>query len=238
MKYFLMFNSISSEDLGIKIVSRPQIPIPEREVELIKIEGRSGSLSEDLGTYKDITITVEFNFIDRKNINDKIRKIAYWINNVNDNKLFFSDDLEYFYNVLKVNSGDIVRELSIKGSFNLNFICSPFKYLNEENEESGIIIERPMNILSPSLSCDSQPILTIYGSGDITLTINGTDILLKSIDESIVINSEIQEAYSNTFENLNYKMYGRFPILKNGENIISWIGNVNKIEIIPNWRYL
>ncbi|HBM4662757.1 TPA: phage tail protein, partial [Listeria innocua] len=29
-----------------------------------------------------------------------------------------------------------------------------------------------------------------------------------------------------------------FPVLKTGENYFDWIGNVEKIEINPHWRYV
>ena len=37
---------------------------------------------------------------------------------------------------------------------------------------------------------------------------------------------------------LNNKMYSDFPILEEGENNISWSGNVTQIEIIPRWVVL
>lgn len=33
-------------------------------------------------------------------------------------------------------------------------------------------------------------------------------------------------------------MKGQFPYLDIGENVISWSGNISKIEITPNWRCL
>ena len=39
-------------------------------------------------------------------------------------------------------------------------------------------------------------------------------------------------------ENLNYRMYGEFPILNNGENTIDISGNIEKIIIKSNWRCL
>lgn len=47
----------------------------------------------------------------------------------------------------------------------------------------------------------------------------------------------MKSAYSNN-QPLNNKMTGDFPILKTGENNISWTGNITKAEIIGNWRYI
>ena len=47
----------------------------------------------------------------------------------------------------------------------------------------------------------------------------------------------MKNAYNNSVS-LNYKMNGDFPTLSLGENNISWTGNVIKLEIQPNWRFL
>ena len=72
---------------------------------------------------------------------------------------------------------------------------------------------------------------------DITLRVNSQKISLKEITDKIIIDSEMKNAYNNSIS-LNYKMSGDFPILSLGENNISWIGDVKKVEITPNWRFL
>ena len=47
----------------------------------------------------------------------------------------------------------------------------------------------------------------------------------------------MQEAYSGT-TGMNSVLSGEFPILKPGMNAISWSGEVTKVEVKPNWRYL
>ena len=72
---------------------------------------------------------------------------------------------------------------------------------------------------------------------DITLYVNNKSIYLKEITDKIIIDSEMKNAYNNSVS-LNYKMSGDFPALSLGENNISWIGDVIKLEIQPNWRWL
>ena len=83
----------------------------------------------------------------------------------------------------------------------------------------------------------SEPILTVYGSGNITLMVGTTIMELSDISESIVIDSVLQEAYlGNTL--MNDHMNGEFPVLKPGVNAISWTGTVISVVVKPNWRYL
>ncbi len=83
----------------------------------------------------------------------------------------------------------------------------------------------------------SEPVITVYGTGDITLMVGTIIVELEGISGSITLDSELQEAYSGT-TGMNSAMSGEFPILKPGMNAISWTGNVTKVEVKPNWRYL
>ena len=83
----------------------------------------------------------------------------------------------------------------------------------------------------------SEPVMTVYGSGDITLMVGMTVIELTGVSGSIVLDSVLKEAYKGT-SLMNERMTGDFPVLKPGINAFSWIGTVTKVVIQPNWRYL
>ena len=66
----------------------------------------------------------------------------------------------------------------------------------------------------------------------------GTTIVeLTDISGSIVIDSALQEAYQGTTL-MNEHMSGDFPVLKPGQNAISWSGTVTRVVVKPNWRFL
>ncbi|PWX13313.1 phage tail protein, partial [Clostridium perfringens] len=90
---------------------------------------------------------------------------------------------------------------------------------------------------SPEFAYDGVPEITVLGTGDITLLINNKKVLLEKVENSITINSQLMECYKGK-DNLNYKMYGEFPVLNNGENTVEIIGSIEKIIIKPNWRCL
>ena len=69
-------------------------------------------------------------------------------------------------------------------------------------------------------------------------TMVGTTIVeLTDISGNIVIDSALQEAYKGTTL-MNDHMSGDFPVLKPGQNAVSWSGNVTRVIVRPNWRYL
>ena len=95
---------------------------------------------------------------------------------------------------------------------------------------SGSTITNPGSVYS-------EPIITVTGSGDITLMVGTTIVELTDVAQNIVINSVLKEAYKGTAL-MNDHMSGDFPVLKPGQNAISWSGNVTQVVVKPNWRYL
>ena len=119
-------------------------------------------------------------------------------------------------------------------SFAVNFRCFPFWY--QDNVAETTVTVSGTTITNPG-SVYSEPVLTVTGSGDITLTVGTTIVELTGITDSIVIDCALKEAYKGTTL-MNEHMSGDFPILVPGLNAISWTGNVTRVVVKPNWRYL
>ena len=81
---------------------------------------------------------------------------------------------------------------------------------------------------------DSEPYMKIYGNGDATLTINDKTIKFNDIDRYIEIDTELMNCFKDNI-NQNNRMIGEFPVLKSGENSVTWSGDITKIEIEPRW---
>jgi phage-related protein len=64
-----------------------------------------------------------------------------------------------------------------------------------------------------------------------------TIVELEGVSGSITLDTQLIEAYSG-ITSLNNSMSGDLPILTPGMNAVSWCGNVTKVEMQPNWRYL
>ena len=119
-------------------------------------------------------------------------------------------------------------------SFAVNFRCKPFWYQENVPEitvtTSGTFVNNPGSVYS-------EPVITVHGSGEITLMVGMTIVELDGITDSITLDSPLMEAYQGVVS-MNSCMSGDFPTLLPGQNAISWTGNVTKVVIQPNWRYL
>jgi predicted phage tail component-like protein len=222
-------------DFGIFITKRPTIPSPKRRVSYIDIPGRHSRLRYDEGTFEDITIAVECTIKDRENLLLKIDNIKSWLFGAGESDLIFSFQPDKKYIAQVVNAIDFEQIFKYTSMFPILFNCKPFKYATLNSiltiTESGSFITNPGSI-------ESKPVITVYGTGNIALIINDLEIELSDIENKIILNCGIEDCYDDEFNNLNSKMVGEFPALIPGSNNIQWTGNVEKIEILPNWRWL
>ena len=127
------------------------------------------------------------------------------------------------------------------GSGKLILSNEPDKYykylLNEAPFVLNITNETSLKVSNRGYE-QSKPIITLYGTGTIQLLVNGNQIFsVDMVDDYITIDSEQEEAYHGLILK-NRQMTGDFPKLNSGINIISWVGNLTKIEVNPRSRWL
>ena len=99
--YNVKYGDIFDIDLGLHVKTRPNVPIPERNVEVTEDKILTTSLTRDYGTYKDIEINIEYNFISREDFEMKSIAIKRWIYNCKSKILILSDSTEYYRKVKK-----------------------------------------------------------------------------------------------------------------------------------------
>ncbi len=205
----------------------PERISPKRRDEAITISGRHGTLTATDGTFEPYILQAEFIVKDLS----KTDKICSHFKGEGD--LIFSNNLDRKYKARVNNQIEFLRIIHSLKLFAVEFEVQPFMY---EAAPAPRTLTEPTSILNIG-TFESEPIITVYGQGDITLTINNLNLILNGIDGEITLNSEILNAYKDTLS-LNNKMSGDFPIFSVGENVISWTGSVTKLEIMPNWRWI
>ncbi|MED2157599.1 phage tail family protein [Bacillus thuringiensis] len=212
---------------GLGLVGRPVIPTAKQKVEHIEIPGRHGSLTKK-GAYENVSFKVKFNMLERENIKPFIRRAKPWL--LQGKTLFFTDD-DVYRKIKHVEMGDIITEIEEHGEFEVDFTLDPFEY----TEDVNLKLTKPGVIYNPG-TIESDPKFWIVGNGTFRITINDVSFQIKDVNGSVVIDSEILEAYTDTIS-MNNKMVGQFPILGVGENTIEWSGAIQFMEIRPRWRY-
>ena len=230
--YRVKYGDIFDIDLGLHVKTRPNIPVPERNIEVTEDKILTTSLTRDYGTYKDIEINIEYNFISREDFEMKSIAIKRWIYNCKSKILILSDSTEYYRKVKKVTIDTITRSKKYLGNFKLTFRCDPGLYvisgLNPISIDSNKIIKNNYGI--------SKPDYIINGEGMCTLTVNNKSITI-NVGQSIIINTEKELCFKNDGSMTNISTGGYKDLyLQEGNNDIS-ISNGFTLSIIPNWRW-
>lgn len=231
MEDYFIINGKCSLEYGIVVSELPSITIPKKRVEEVTVLGRDGVLTVSDGTYEPVT-----------------KKCTVWYTGENpselidlleDGTVIFSNLPDRFYNMQIISELPIDQlikneEFNELYKFTITFRCQPFGY---SVDDTILEITENNSVVYNYGSYYSKPIITIFGSGNINLLINGQQVTLKNVEEYITINSVKMRTYKD-LERQNDKKIGNFPILETGENNISWEGNVTKLSIVPNLRWL
>ena len=108
----MFINNEKLRDYKVSIVSRPDIPTTQKNIEYVTIPGRDGSLTRFKG-YMDKTITVSFGIKGKRScLNSRYRQLTALFYSAKT--IRFTDDKQVFYKVKNVVIGDMAKELRMR----------------------------------------------------------------------------------------------------------------------------
>ena len=227
------WNGVRCTNYGIHVVQQPDIIRPSERATFTSVPGRSGTLTtlEADDVYDDFILSVECFISDLSNL----ASIFGWLRG--NGMVTFANRQGGFYYARIVNQ--ISFEQVLRGNphrtFVINFRCQPFFYLKNVSDitlttGSYQFITNPGNIFS-------EPVLQVTLSGNAYITIGATYFELMETYGTVTVDTPLKETYFD-FTSHNNSMRGEYPRFLAGNNIVGWSGNVNRIDIAPNWRML
>lgn len=229
--YDLEFNGTTASSLGVKVSYRPDMPTPEKTIEEIVIPGRDGALIEWDGTYADIEIEVDMNFIvPPDSWGYMFRQVKRWLSKTGN--LRFSDDPDYFYKVKNIAINTTERTVREAGEFTTVFRCDPYIYANAGTNEINL------SEATYNPGAIAKPVYKITGEGLCRLTVNGKTFSI-NVGQNATIDTDLMLAYRQDGETMNADVTGDYADLwlQEGENTLSVSANFT-VTVIPNWRYI
>jgi len=224
------FNGVSSADFHMLVSGYGTYDAPQRDITMLTVAGRSGDLTLDNGRFENVDVTYKAAFYSGLNENYKAFN-AYMANQKGYKRLedTFHND-EYRLGVYKGGLNPKLKGYDM-ASVEIKFNCKPQRYLKAGDET--LTFTQTGTLYNPT-AFEARPLIRLYGSG--TLTVNGVELTVTDIEagDYIDIDSEMMDAFKGT-TNLNAKISGEFPVLKSGENTITYSGD---FEIKPRWYVL
>lgn len=231
---FIFNNKNSFDDMDCTVVGAITYPFIKEDINIIEVEGRkAGSLTEKTGNYQDLKLSITLKLINLKNYYGFNIRIQDWLENIKNNKLYFIDNPSKSYIVKTVDYTDITPSGGYEAKYKITFICEPFLKLTREEKN---IINKGDKIYNGGY-IESEPIIRLSlpeNKQNIQLDINGRTFEIREVYGDVEINSSLMQIKGEN----NFRSIGHFPTLDKGNNIITWIGDINKFEIEKNtlWR--
>lgn len=228
------YNGISSEDFGLYVSRKNIFSAPKRKGSLISVNGRNGDIIVDDNSFENVPISYT---VGLKNITSVIGDVKSWL--CKDGGYFELTDTyqpEYFRMACHMSALNVDELLKNVGTAQILFSCKPHMYSKAGQQTTTFTSSS--YIINPE-KYESEPLIRIYGSGNVTLQIKEKSFLIKNISDYIDIDSEMMACYKG--EKLCNGSIGftSFPVLESGPNRITWSGGtVTKVEIVPRWRTL
>lgn len=216
---------------GLVICELPPITKPPMRVTETVIEGVDGSIIEEVG-YSSYDKALVIGITPKAKIDEIIKFFS------GKGEVIFSNEADKFYKAHIINQIDYTRLVRFKTA-TVIFRVQPYKYKLDEEQVTIPTKENVYNVENWGTET-SKPLIHLMGEGIVECTLNGNAIFSYEFPENdidVFIDSELQDAYIGTILK-NRNMKGEFPVLQAGQNVLSFTGTLNSVEILARSRWL
>ena len=228
----IIFNNKSSADCRIQVAHPPGYAYPERDYTITHIPGRNGDIIQDNGCYKNVERTYEVSFdAPNEDFATYANAVSAWLHSTTGYARLEDSYEPDYYRMAVYQESNIFENLYNKaGTATIVFECKPQRFL--KTGDNTITIQNSLTIMNPT-GFEAYPLFKVTGTSGV-LTVNGNSITFSSIDDFVMLDCELQDAYKENI-NKNSTISGTFPVLKTGSNTISWTGDISSVTMKPRW---
>lgn len=231
MMNWFRFDDKNSKDFNVFISGEATFVSPEKDIDVIAIPGRNGSLSISNGRFQNMTISYPA-FIVHDFVNNFNALKSHLLSKDGYQRLSDTYDSDH-YRLARYNASlsAEMTQLNRQGTFSIDFDCDPRRFLR--SGEKSITYTAAGSIKNPS-QFDALPLIRAYGTGK--FTIGDIEVEITSADGYTDIDCELQEAFKGSTNcNNNITLSdGIFPKIEPGSNDIT-ITTITQLDIIPKW---
>lgn len=228
----IIFNNKSSADCRIQVAHPPGYAYPERDYTITHIPGRNGDIIQDNGCYKNVERTYEVSFdAPDEDFATYANAVSAWLHSTTGYARLEDSYEPNYYRMATYQESNIFENLyNQAGTATIVFECKPQRFL--KTGDNIITIQNSLTIMNPT-GFEAYPLFKVTGTSGV-LTVNGNSITFSSIDDFVMLDCELQDAYKENI-NKNSTISGTFPVLKTGSNTISWTGDISSVTMKPRW---
>lgn len=231
------WNGVLASAKGIIVETQVQYIRPKERVETVQVPGRSGTLTLLEGDHTAYD-NVLYSPVCWLKPGVRPEEIAAWLSG--SGRVVFGSMEDRAYAARLINQipfSALFEGLGVYHSFTPIFDCQPIAY--QAAPAADITITASGTQITNPGTAPAWPVIKVYGNGDIRLVLGGGAVDIMDVETGIVLDWNMQDATSlNGGQLLNYKVNGDPQFFPVGRSLVSWAGNVTKVVITPNWRYM
>ena len=228
------FNGVSSTTHGLRVTSDYVINSTGNDVETVAVPGRDGDLLISKNRLKSVTLELPCTVLSNRNLTDAGSEISNWLNVDGYKDLTLSWDPDFIYRSAFIETFEIASLMRQFGKVKLNFLTYPVKFFKQGRTTQTLSNGATVNGLG---NVNAKPIITLVGSGDCTLTINGRKTKLRAVQNTITLDMQANQVYSGNlpaWDKVVRAPQYQMPYLDAGRNLISWDGDFT-VKMAPYW---
>lgn len=235
---YFAINGKKSTDYGIVLTVPPAWVIPERDVTVISVPGRSGDLVLDNGRFLNAAQVYECLLIPPagQTMRQAVQEAMGFLHSAVYARIEDSFDTDHYR--LGRTSGTVAVESIMErgGAFTITYDCKPQRF--RKSGEAAITVRYSGSLENPTQQTAS-PLIKVLRTGACVVGINGKTVQIKAGTTDLYLDCESQNAYRleagvPISENSNI-LAPEFPVLQPGDNAVTLTGNVSRVEITPRW---
>ncbi|MFS9232800.1 phage tail family protein [Streptococcus parasanguinis] len=228
------FNGTDSSRFGLRVTSDYVINSTGQDIDTVAVAGRDGDLLLPNNRLKSVTIELPCTIMSDRKLTDAGGEISNWLNVDGYKDLTLSWDPDFIYRSAFIETFEIASLMRQFGKVKLNFLTYPVKFYKQGRTTQTLSNGATVNGLG---NVNAKPIITLVGSGDCTLTINGRKTKLRGVQNSIVLDMQANQVYSGNlpaWDKVVRSPQYQIPYLDAGRNLISWDGDFT-VKMAPYW---
>jgi len=228
------FNGVSSTTHGLRVTSDYVINSTGNDVETVSVPGRDGDLLISKNRLKSVTIELPCTVLSNRKLTDAESDISNWLNVDGYKDLTLSWDPDFIYRSAFIETFEIAGLMRQFGKVKLNFLTYPVKFYKQGRTTQTLSNGATVNGIG---NVNAKPIITLVGSGDCTLTINGRKTKLRAVQNTITLDMQARQVFSGNlpaWDKVVRAPQYQMPYLDAGRNLISWDGDFT-VKMAPYW---
>lgn len=244
----LIYNGKSGREIAVALATRPSVPPPQKRGDWYDLGGVDGSMLSTDGTYENITIECQLNFVcPPEKVGNQYRRVKEWIRG--SGELCFTDDPDVYYRVKAAQVAEFARRTKRGADMIAAFICDPYTYTKDG--KLGISKAFAANNTAAEISvfnpgAVAYPVYYISGGSSTKsakLRVNSNTAFTVNRTDGIYIDTEKMMVYNSSGAQ-NFASSGDFDdLLLPESNLATSIKITNNsaavtLEVVPNWRML